>query len=218
MPASNDSSSRFVISYLQLRKYIGYLGLGMPIILVLGNYFIAGAVELLTSLSSYYHSGARNLFVAVLAAIAVFAFAYRGYDARDNVAGDIAAISALGVAFFPSADGNPDPDASATVNLIHMTSAVIFFLTLAYFALYLFPKTNPTLAMTPQKRKRNRVYRISGYTIILSLLAIGVYKLFLETRYISLQDYKPVFWLETLALFAFGFSWLTKGEAILADG
>ena len=213
----NTQSQQLLISYLQLRRYIGYLGIGMPFILVLGNYFIAGGVELFNNLSMYYHSAARDLFVAVLAAIAVFAFAYRGYDARDNIAGDIAALSALGIAFFPTVDGNPDPEASPLVDTIHITSAVIFFLTLAYFALVLFPKTSPNRPMTKQKRKRNKIYRVSGIVILLCLLLLGAYKFYLDEKFVNLQDYKPMFWLESLALFAFGFSWLTKGEVILSD-
>jgi len=213
----SNSSDRLVVSYLQLRRYIGYLGIGMPIILVVGNYFIAGVVELLTSLSSYYHSGARNLFVAVLAAIAVFAFSYRGYEPKDNIAGDIAALAALGIAFFPTGDGNPDPEASAWVGTVHMISAVVFFLTLAYFSLVLFPKTNPNSPMTSQKRKRNKVYRTSGYVIVASLLLIALNEFFLKDKLIRLQDFKPLFWLESLALVAFGFAWLTKGEGILGD-
>jgi len=36
-------------------------------------------------------------------------------------------------------------------------------------------------------------------------------------RHSALQALDPVFWLETAAVLAFGISWLTKGEAILAD-
>jgi hypothetical protein len=32
-----------------------------------------------------------------------------------------------------------------------------------------------------------------------------------------LTAFNPVFWLETIAILAFGVSWLTKGEAILKD-
>ena len=213
----NTPNNHLLISYLQLRRYIGYLGIGMPLIVVAGNYFIAGAVELLDTLSAYYHSGARNLFVAVLAAIAVFAFAYRGYDAKDNIAGDIAAITALGVAFFPTSGGNPDPEANPIIDTIHVVSAISFFITLAYFSLFLFPKSAPGSTMTKQKRQRNKIYRISGYTILASLILIAFYNFFLKDKFVNLQDYKPVFWFESLALVAFGFSWLTKGEAILAD-
>jgi hypothetical protein len=32
-----------------------------------------------------------------------------------------------------------------------------------------------------------------------------------------LLKFSPLFWLEAVAVFAFGVSWLTKGEVILAD-
>lgn len=209
--------NRLMISFLDLRKSIGYLGVTMPIVLVLGNYFTTGSTDLMSSLSSYYHSGGRNFFIAVLAAIAVFAFAYRGYDTKDNIAGDIAAVSALVVAFFPAGLENPDAEANPIIGMIHIGAALIFFLTLAYFSLVLFPKTDPNKPMSPQKKKRNKVYRLSGYVILGSLVLIGLYEFYLYERYISLQDYKPIFWLESIAIVAFGLSWLTKGEAILAD-
>ena len=33
----------------------------------------------------------------------------------------------------------------------------------------------------------------------------------------SLSDIEPVFWLESLALWAFGISWLVKGGLLLKD-
>ena len=33
----------------------------------------------------------------------------------------------------------------------------------------------------------------------------------------NFEKYKPIFWFESLALVAFGVSWLVKGEIILKD-
>lgn len=33
----------------------------------------------------------------------------------------------------------------------------------------------------------------------------------------GLKKYDPVFWLESVSLFAFGISWLVKGQLILKD-
>jgi hypothetical protein len=33
----------------------------------------------------------------------------------------------------------------------------------------------------------------------------------------ALKSLKPVFWLETIALWAFGISWLTKGAVLFRD-
>ena len=53
--------------------------------------------------------------------------------------------------------------------------------------------------------------------MLICLTLIAVYMLFLQERYPSLRDLKPVFWLEAAALVAFGISWLTKGETIFKD-
>ena len=34
---------------------------------------------------------------------------------------------------------------------------------------------------------------------------------------LALKAYDPIYWLESIAIVAFGISWLTKGEAILKD-
>ena len=39
----------------------------------------------------------------------------------------------------------------------------------------------------------------------------------MEEDYPQWVKYTPVFWLESIALFAFGISWLTKGELIWTD-
>jgi hypothetical protein len=79
----------------------------------------------------------------------------------------------------------------------------------------LFRKTNPARQMTARKKQRNVVYTICGYTILACIGLIAVYyALFADS---ALQGAQPVFWLESAAVLAFGISWLTKGEAILAD-
>jgi hypothetical protein len=45
---------------------------------------------------------------------------------------------------------------------------------------------------------------------------MGLFFLF-ENKLPVIKEIKIVFWLESLSLWAFGVSWLTKGQAILAD-
>ena len=65
------------------------------------------------------------------------------------------------------------------------------------------------------KAKRNRVYLWSGVVILACVAAIVVLRWVLGEA--TLARHPIVFWLETVALLAFGFSWLTKGQAILKD-
>ncbi|MBT8062059.1 MAG: DUF998 domain-containing protein [Xanthomonadales bacterium] len=201
-----------VISYLLLRKLIGLLGCALPFVLAIGAWLISG-MDVQPSISDYYHTVMRDMFVGILFAIAIFMLSYRGYEPADDRAGDIACISAIFVALFPVAPLNPTP-AQEVLGTLHYISAAVFFLTLAYFSLVLFTKSDPTIPPTPRKIVRNRVYRICGWTIIACLALIVLVGNFASA---PVKQLDPVFWLEALAIIAFGFSWLTKGEAILAD-
>ncbi len=69
--------------------------------------------------------------------------------------------------------------------------------------------------MTPEKLIRNRVYTACGYLILACIALLAVYGVFFQNT--SIVQWRPVFWLEAIAIVAFGASWLVKGEAILQD-
>jgi cytochrome bd-type quinol oxidase subunit 2 len=172
-------------------------------------------------MSSHYYSPVGGIFVGSLCAIGVFLFSYCGYDRRDKIAGRMACAFAVGVAMFPV---RPDENFTETQELIgrfHLFSAAALFLTLAYFCLRLFVLTDKK-KMTTEKLRRNKVYRTCGWTILGCIAAIGVVEWLFENPYSPylasrVKEFSPVFWLEAIAVVAFGMSWLTKGEAILAD-
>jgi hypothetical protein len=216
MTPANDSASQrsFVLSYMALRQAIGILGVGLPFVLVIGKVLLDGP-GIQPSISDYYYTGMRDVFVGTLCAIGVFLMSSRGYERRDDIAGDLACAFALGLALFPTTPG-PDPtEADMVVGYLHYGFAAAFFLTLSYFCLALFRKTDPSKPMTPRKRLRNKVYAGCGSTMLGALALLAMYGLFLQETAVSRLE--PVFWLETLAIIAFGLSWLTKGEALLWD-
>ena len=55
-------------------------------------------------------------------------------------------------------------------NKIHNVFAITFFLLLAYNSLFLFTKT--TGEMTPEKKKRNIIFRVCGIGMIASFLLL----------------------------------------------
>lgn len=212
MSQVNQADQSLVISYLLLRKLIGALGVGLPFVLAIGAAVISG-LEIQPSISDYYHTVMRDLFVGILFAIAIFMLSYKGYEPADDRAGDIACVTAIGVAVFPVAPAGATP-AQQVLGTLHFASATLFFLTLVYFSLVLFTKSDPSIPPTPRKLQRNRIYRICGWTILACLAAIALIKSLAST---PLRQLDPVFWLEAGAVLAFGISWLTKGEAILPD-
>jgi hypothetical protein len=213
MATKNNDDRLYVISYFTLRKAVGVLGIVLPILLVFGNILATGEWKILNSISSYYHTIMRNGFVGILCGVALFMFSYRGHKYIDNLAGDLACIFALGIAFFPNNTANP----SDIINILHLISAILFFLVLIFFSLVLFTKTDPDKEMTAQKKNRNTIYYTCGFTMLGSILSIAIYMLWIKGKYPAIDSLSLVFWFETIALFAFGLSWLTKGQAILKD-
>jgi hypothetical protein len=240
---SQDTEKRLVYSYLGHRRVLGILGLALPVVLMVWGFAQAGwSLKLRDSISGYYHGygeyfangstagafGATGIvFVGILFVIAFFLFSYKGYKRRDDIAGYLACVFALGVAFFPT---NIPGHASTWQGTVHLASAVGLFLMLSFFSLVLFTKTKKHEASwwrrildafrygspkrgdarTPQKRWRNRVYVACGLIMLVFMILIGLYYWLGKDTVIA--DIKPVFWLESLMLWAFGVSWMVKGD------
>ena len=206
---------RLVISYLTLRKVVGILGATLPFVLIFGGLLLFGTSGR-QSISSYYHTDMRDVFVGTLCVIGFFLFAYRGYNRLDNILGNLACVFALGVAFFPTTPVVVENDTQIVIGYIHLASAAFFFLTLIYFSLFLFTKSGPG-EPTVMKVYRNRVYRFCGYVMSCCIVGIFIYYLLPTGVARHLEAIDPVFWFEATAVLFFGISWLTKGEAILPD-
>jgi len=221
-PKNGNKGDSLVISYLFLRKSVGVLGFAFPIVLVVGSFLIGRCHDIQGSISDYYHTAMRDVFVGMLCAIALFLFSYNGYDNRDKIAGMLGCLFALGVAFFPtSIDGSicsvpSSLPVHSIIAKLHFVFATSFFLVLTYFSLFLFTETNKKKP-TPQKKKRNSVYVVCGYVMLACIISIALYFFFFEARFPNLATYNPVLWLETLALWAFATSWIIKGELLLKD-
>ena len=195
-------------SYLALRKAVGWIGILLPFVLMFGNHIFFKEELTLNNISLYYHSGMRDVFVGSVCAISLFLFFYKGYDKWVNFTGNLAGFFALGIVFFPTVKEGPY-NLSAK---IHFFCAAVFFTILSIISLFLFTRKryNPTR----QKLARNRIYIICGIIMVVCLLAIMIFINLFENEY-PRSDF--VFWAETLALLAFGTSWLTKGGTFYPD-
>jgi hypothetical protein len=219
-----EDNNNLVLSYLSLRQAVGFLGIGLPIILILGTILFGDCKGLQNSISDYHNTNMRDVFVGILCAIALFLFAYSGYDKLDFWMAKAAGILGFMVAIFP--DGVDLKNACtiitnqqipAWIATVHFISAASFLLILAYFSIFLFTKSSqPKSEQTPEKKKRNLIFKICGYIIITSLILSALYFL-IPSLDKNFGRFSPILLLETLALWAFGFSWLVKGEFILKD-
>jgi len=203
---NTDSYGQVIVSHLTLRRVVGVLGVALPVILALWGFVLCRALELQPSISDYYSLRTRDAFVGILFTVAWFLFAYRGHERKDNIAGYLACLFALGVALFPNSG-------SGWEKAVHFASAFALFLVLSYFSLCLFTLSKGVL--TPQKIKRNRIYRVCGLIMLTCIALIGLYYWLLADT--PLSKFRPVFWLESFALWSFGLSWFVKGETLWRD-
>jgi hypothetical protein len=202
-----------LISYLTLRKFVGLIGILLPVALVIIHMLLAHQAALLGSVSGYYYTDVRGVLVGSLCAIGVFLFAYHGYNEWDDRLTNAAGVFAIGVALFPTAPVNPSTQAR-DIGYVHLACAGLLFAVLAVIALWQFTKTDPVREPTPQKKKRNLVYRVCGTVIALCLVLVPIESLVIGA---PIQRFKPLFCLEAVAVVAFGIAWLVKGEAVLKD-
>ena len=226
--------NRHLASYLTLRKGIGCLGMALPFILGFGGMLLPEP-GIRSSISAYYHTGLGDVFVGTICAIGIFLFAYKGYEPKDDRAGNFACFCALGLALFATFPdiGDPSRGIGLTLSLAtpdisekiragaNLVFAAGFFLTLAYLSLFLFTKSDGE--QTLKKLQRNFVYMACGYVILLAIALIGLVGLILylellpEPTVRMVMSLDPLFWLESIAIVAFGVAWFVKGEAILKD-
>jgi len=218
---SKSSSQSLIMSYLSLRIVVGILSIILPIVMLIGSNLFFKCNSVQESISAYYHTAMRDIFVGIISAISVFLFTYKGYERKDDIVGNFASVFAIGVAFFPSSYFGiktsciPQHIDNGIFDILHLISAALLFLMLAYFSFFLFTKSSPN--PTSQKLKRNVIYRVCGILILICIVLLAIYFLYLRDRFPSLISLNPIFWLETVALWSFGVSWLTKGEMILKD-
>src|SRR6185437_14250201 len=147
------------VSYLFLRRAIGLIGALLPIVHPLGYSLSTGRWQLLASVSSYYYSDMRNVFVGSLCAVGVFLVCYR-YRHWDDVFATIGGACAIGVAVCPTKPAVASRLA-ATVGVLHVVFAALFLVNMALICWFLFTMSDdPAEQRSAAKNARNLVYRV----------------------------------------------------------
>ena len=210
-----------VLSFYRVRQALGWLGLALPVVLIGGT--LAMGHPLPPTLSDFYYTPMRDVFVGFLVALGVFLLTYLGHRQPQALVSDrnvstVAGLGALGTALFPNDTLNPCLDAQIpALNILgslHFVSATAFLSMTAVFCLVLFRRSDRH-DPTPTKRWRNRVYLACGLVILAALTALAAYFLVVTPeRRCEIASLRPVLWLEVVTVLAFGLSWLVKGRGI----
>lgn len=221
-------SNELVISYLLLRTTVGWIGMLLPFVLLVGNVVMSSTRP--DSMSGYYYTPMRNIFVGSLCALGVFLIAYDGYDNVDRWITNIAGAGLIGVALCPTKPSGPLATWQEVVGDFHVAFAACTFTALGLMALRFAKRgvtpagqdtmgsvrhglgfaAGPPGAATP--RLEILAYRICGCVILACVALAGLSNLLPSADFAS---WPVLFILETIAVVAFGVSWFVKGGTIL---
>lgn len=203
-----------VSSYIGLRRGVGIIGMCLPIVLPLLT-TLAFQQDLPSSVSGYYHTAAGNILVGAMCAIGVFLLWYN-FARIDNWVSNVAGVAAIVAGVVPTAKFSNATGLTQTASVIHLVASAILFLSLAVFCLFLFIRSNLAGYTSPQKKERNIVYQICGWVIVACLVLAVLVPILLDKETIR-GELRPIFWLESIAIVAFGISWLVKGGWLFRD-
>ncbi len=218
---ARDPVARF--DQRRLASMVGYVAIGLPIVLGFGGAALSwlklGSFR--ASISGFYYESVLlgDIMVGALAFIGTLMLAYRGWSRKVADLATAAGLAAYLVALFP-ADGWFVPPGEAAIfqpaaQILHAVAAGTLFLILAFFCFFVFTRveahqTEGEGVPASVKRARDRIYRAAGTLILLSIAAIPLGGFLADDL---AQTYRITFWAETVALTAFGISWLVQGRA-----
>lgn len=181
----------------------GLLPIGCVLFGFLGEMTGINPPEWYKSISATYFCNANMCMIGSLCLCAFFLFTYKGYDLGDRVLTMIAAVSALLIVACPC-DAIPAENLGLFAipaeisSTIHDISASVLFMSFAFMILTQFTKGG-------QKRK-NTIYRICGWTMIVVMALVVVGRFFNQPAYMTMIY-------EFILLEAFAVAWIVKSGA-----
>jgi hypothetical protein len=169
---SSNGHQELLVSYHKLQQTVGWIALLMPIVVrVLA--FAYDKIFTTNSISAYYYTDLRDVFVGSLVVGGLLLAFFRTDDRKDRWIAIIAGLSAVGIALFPmdiAAGVLASPDtanAEAEAKLVqalregphgplgyHFVFVGVFFLLTFYLVTFRF-RANTPANPTRQKQQRN---------------------------------------------------------------
>lgn len=234
--ATIDRELAGAYSFLQL--VIGVLAVALPAVVLTVDWLFGDRDWFTTrgSISAYYYARGGGWFVGTLCVTAFFFLSYKyAWNRRDKVdfiVTKVASVAALGVALFPTPS---EGSSSNLVGVIHYVSAFVLFGLLTFLVLFSFTKSaadldrtfgeairrvfsdTPAVRLLPGKARRNRLYRLTGWSMVVVLLASLVYSRIEASWPDSGLAFLPSSWFffaESIVVILFGFVWLLKSQRV----
>jgi hypothetical protein len=203
----------YVISYLDFRRLVGWVAIALPFAVLIGGK-VFERIPILDSISQYYYTSMRDVFVGLLCAVGVFLLFFRGVSKQDVILAITVGAAVICIALAPMDPKYSDvitarfPAFNDTVCYVnrgplkfHDPVSAVFFGLISYMVIFRFPLTKEE-SITPQKKWRNLIYVVCGVSMAVCVVLIAI----------QLKRDGSIFWLEEIAIGMFGIAWLAKGQ------
>jgi hypothetical protein len=217
-----DPKVLYARSYLLTRTVVGVIGILLPVVFIVGEAFFLGAgVHVRGSISAYYHTSMRDIFVGGLCVVGILLVTYMAGQTRrpDWWLSLVAGIAVLGVVFFPTGRPHlvegvplcgttPEPAGCSPVQqqlgetltaTVHFACAAVFILSLAAICFYFAYR---------ERRAGNvgvaKFQQVCGWIILTAVAWVAVGGL----MHWDFGELTPLYVGEVASIWAFGASWL----------
>lgn len=215
-------------TYFYLRLGMAILAFVFPLLLWWGGKFALGT-PLQSSMSAYYHTELRDVFVGILVAIGFFLMLYKGFSQREDWTLNFAGILAIGVAVFPMSPSknlfpcnplcvadcmqysdNLDRTFQPLIDSgLHGVCAVVFFVAIFFVCAVFSKETVKTIDNRKRRTMFTTVYWILGTAMILFPLSIWVVSKF-GLFGVGACDNRAIFFIEGALVWVFAIFWGIK--------
>lgn len=217
----NKNGVLYLKSWLLMRFVVGLVGVALPFAVILGDVFVFPGEGPFPrdSLSAYYHSGVRDIFVGSLCVIGLFLITYMVFHYNpDNVVTIVAGLAAICVAFLPtSTDGRnvlteaPTPlemrFGEQNLSHIHAGAAAIFMILMTVMSWRFAAREGDRGNL--KRRMLHRACAVIMAVFLVVKVAFGI------VGVDTLGGISVLLVTELACTFAFGISWLVKGGELI---
>lgn len=214
----NALQRHIVTTYSDLRIGIAVVALLFPPSLwIFGNYFPSLQTPFQPSMSAYYHTPLRNIFVGCLFIIGSFLYIYRGFTKRENYLLNIAGISAILIALCPTMITCDKLDVVCrahakevfTLPIQHGIATLIFFVCIAATCIL---DSKVSLAFITDSKRRGLFQKLY-YSYGIAMIALPLFVAYLSyagEADENLTDRHISYRAEFAAVWVFALYWITK--------
>lgn len=207
----DELQKHMAATYFTLRMGIILLAATLPLILWFGG--MALGLSLKASMSDYYWSPMRNVFVGILWAAGAFLYLYKGFSKPENYALNLAGIFVICVAMLPTAAPIPPGAVLPRAELLtaHGASAVLFFAAIAYVCIFCASDTLPLMKDEALAKKYSATYKVLGILMVTAPASAYLLTLLAQS---TAESKSYVFFIEFVGVWIFAAYWLLKSREL----